>query len=204
MFDRLRIARRTALALFVCVPLIFIGWAQAQPRSGLARRILLIRHAEKLDPPVDEHLSPEGKERAKHLHKLFDSPGGLPKPDFVFAARNSEKSHRSVETVEPLVARLKVPFDQTYRNKPTAEDKKSVDALAHELRTNPKYAGKTVLVAWHHGTMPELLRAFGVKNGPDHWENKTFDRVWSITYDAAGTPTFADLPQRLLKGDSAK
>ena len=74
---------------------------------------------------------------------------------------------------------------------------------AHEVLTNPKYVGKTVLIAWHHGKIPELAKALGAKDVPDKWDPNVFDRVWEITYDA-GVATWKDLPQNALPGDSQK
>jgi hypothetical protein len=60
-----------------------------------------------------------------------------------------------------------------------------------------------VLIAWHHGKIPELAQALGVKDAPDKWNSKVFDRVWEITYDEKGV-IWKDLPQKALPGDSDK
>jgi hypothetical protein len=67
--------------------------------------------------------------------------------------------------------------------------------------TNPKYADKVVLIAWHHGKIPDLAKALGVQDAPAKWNSKVFDRVWQITYDH-GKATWKDLPQDALPGDS--
>ncbi len=34
-------------------------------------------------------------------------------------------------------------------------------ALTREIRENRKYAGKTILIAWHHGMIPQLAKQLG-------------------------------------------
>ncbi len=147
------------------------------------------------------HLNAEGQERANALFNLFKSsptrPDPFPTPDFIFAAKNSKKSHRSVETVTPLSMRLKLPINSTYSDEEYAK-------LAHEVLQNRKYAGKTLLICWHHGMAPELAEKLKVTDAPKHWKGTVFDRVWEITYDPASKTTFQDRPQQLLKGDSDK
>ena len=94
-------------------------------------------------------LSPVGFERAKVIPQLFGgaaAPHNLPRPDFLFATHVSKKSNRPVETITPLSAALKLPISSE-----VADDDYAL--LAKELLSG-KYAGKVVLVAWHHGKMP--------------------------------------------------
>ena len=81
---------------------------------------------------------------------------------------------------------------------------KGILNLSQLLFSDNRYQGKTVLICWHHGTIPDLARALGATNSPDHWKSKVFDRVWQISYDDKGNTTFADRPQRLLPDDSRK
>ena len=76
--------------------------------------------------------------------------------------------------------------------------------LAQEILQNRKYAGKTILICWHHGTIPDLARALGAADSPGDWDHKAFDRVWQLRYDEKGNVTFVDRPQQLLPGDSKK
>ena len=76
--------------------------------------------------------------------------------------------------------------------------------LVEELFGNPKYAGKTILVSWRHGTIvpfAEMLHAMGL---PKSWKDDVYDRVWQITFDEKGKTTFADRPQQLMPKDSEK
>jgi hypothetical protein len=176
--------------------------AHAQEPKNYPAHILIIRHAEK--PPAGEEsvdLSPRGKERARALRNLFKKsetrPKKLPTPDFVFATKDTDKSHRPTQTVAHLAKKLGLKVDDSYANA-------DFEQLAKELLSNPRYAGKTVLICWHHGQIRDLagkLKAAGV---PREWKDPIFDRVWRIDYDKTGKARFRDLPQQLLAGDSPK
>jgi len=180
-------ARSLALvaALAVCAT------AEAQPRQ-----VLIIRHAEK--PEGDSiHLSPEGQKRALALPRLFtksaDRPHPFPTPDFIFATKMSSHSNRPLETVMPLAKELNLNVNARFKDD-------ECDKLATELLTNPRYAGKTVLVCWHHGKIPELAQNLKAKDVPDHWKDSVFDKVWVITYKD-GKGMLRKREQCLLPGD---
>jgi hypothetical protein len=190
---------RRQLLLFVVALVGLCGaMGTAQQLAGQPpATILLIRHAEKLtDGRMD--LSPVGFERAKVIPQLFGGPGAaaphnLPRPDFLFATHVSKKSNRPVETITPLSEALKLPISSEI-----ADDDYAL--LAKELLSG-KYAGKVVLVAWHHGKMPELAETLGATPPYKPWPDTQFDRVWRIDY-RGGKAAIMDLPQGLLPGDS--
>jgi len=194
--------RRCRLLLVILVLGAFsVLYAPAEVRSE-PRQILIIRHAEK--PPEEAKsvdLNAEGKQRAAALPELFEKsekvPDPLPKPDFVFATKNTKHSHRPVETVIPLAKRLNQPIDSRFADEEYAK-------LADELLQNRKYAGKKVLICWHHGMIPQLTAKLRVTGAPEHWKGSVFDRVWRIDYDGQGKAAFSDLPEKLLPGDSKK
>jgi hypothetical protein len=105
----------------------------------------------------------------------------------------SKHSNRPVETITPLAAALKLSIDSTIMDDDYA-------ALAKELFSG-KYAGKVVLVAWHHGKIPQLATALGAQPPYTPWPDGQFDRVWRIDY-RDGKAVLTDLPQGLLAGDS--
>jgi phosphohistidine phosphatase SixA len=190
------------LALFVVVLFVASVPACAEEAKTYPARVLLIRHGEK--PPAESEsvaLNDRGKERAEALRKLFKKtdkrPDPFPMPDFIFATKDSKKSHRPRETVTPLAKKLDLKINDSYGNDDFAK-------LAKELFSDPKYAGKTVLICWHHGTMPELAAKLKATGAPKHLKDTVFDRVWQIDYSSKGKTTFHDLPQRLLAGDSKK
>jgi phosphohistidine phosphatase SixA len=154
--------------------------------------VMIIRHAEKPDDDKDPNLSPQGYQRADALAKVI--PEHFPHPDFLIATKKGKASARPYETITPLSKALSEPIEATFKDEQFAD-------VAHEVLTNPKYDGKTVLIAWHHGKIPDLAKALGVTDAPDKWNPAVFDRVWEITYDD-GKPTFQNLPQEALPGDS--
>lgn len=169
--------------------------AAAQPPQPPAT-ILLIRHAEKPETGMD--LAPAGFARAKQIPLLFGgvgaaAPHNLPRPDFLFATHVSKNSNRPVETITPLSQALGLPISHEIADKDFA-------TLATELMSG-KYAGKVVLVAWHHGSIPEFARALGAVPPYEKWPETQFDRVWRIDYKD-GKATLTDLPQGLMPGDS--
>jgi len=158
--------------------------------------ILVIRHAEKLtDGRID--LSPTGFKRADLLTSLFVPAGvrpDLPTPQVLIAAHQSAHSNRPVQTITPLAAALHLPIDSTYMSEDYA-------ALALSLLSG-KYAGKVVLIAWHHGVLPSLVIALGAQPPYAKWPDEQFDRIWRIDYGKDGKATLTDLPHNLLPGDS--
>jgi phosphohistidine phosphatase SixA len=154
--------------------------SEVSPRSSTAlnvpRAIYLMRHAEKPDSSNDPHLSAAGVARADKL------PGYFPtlladgqSVDYIFATKASKNSNRPVETITPLAESLRFPIDQSYANR-------SYRALAEAILSNGSYAQKTILIAWHHGTMPKLARALGARNVPKKWPGASFDMIWKLTY----------------------
>jgi hypothetical protein len=160
--------------------------------------ILIIRHAEKLtDGRID--LSPTGFERARLLPKLFSPTAArtdLPTPQVLFATHLSPHSNRPVETVTPLAAALHLPIDDSFSND-------DYSALAATLLSG-KYAGKVVLVVWHHGKIPQLATALGATPPYTPWPDNQYDRIWRIDYPngKATLPTIQDLPYAIMPGDS--
>jgi broad specificity phosphatase PhoE len=182
----LTVTRRTLLyaATAALVP--------AMERADPPKQILIIRHAEKTGLKDDIHLNTRGYERAEALARLFPVKFDIPK--FLFATRQTVKSDRPVETLTPLAKALGLKIDARF-------DVDEYAALANAVLSGAPYSGKTVLVCWHHGRIPALAAALGVKDPPSPWPDRQFDRVWQIRY-VDGAAAFADLPQRLLAGDS--
>jgi hypothetical protein len=193
-------------------------------------QILLIRHGEKVgDPKKDDdggrHLAIPGSARAAALPSLFVA--ALPQlscklyhkaenffgtyrpiplkgktarfltPNFIFATQRSKNSNRPIETVTPLATALNLPINEGYADN-DADIKGMTGAILNEFA----FAGKIVLICWHHGTIPDVAKALGIPR-PPKWDGKIFDRVWQITFPK-GKAALQDLPQQLLYGDSAK
>ena len=160
--------------------------------GGGPKQVLLMRHAEKNGDATDPHLNARGYARAAALARLF--PARFDTPEFLFATKASQRSNRPVETIAPLARALHLRIDARF-----AEEKFA--SLAQDLLSHSRYAGVTVLICWHHGTIPRLAAALGVVNPPPTWPDAQFDRIWRIRYAGAAV-TLDDLPQHLLDGDS--
>jgi len=166
-------------------------------------RLLIIRHGEKPgDPAVDAptdgiNLSTKGYERAGALAPYVHATFGA--PDFLFATKESKHSNRPVETITPLAKAIKLDIDDEFADN-------EYDKLAAKLQSDNKYAGKQILICWHHGTIPELVTALGYTPPVGHWPPASFDRVWVIeNTDATGaTAPVQNVAQRLLFGDASE
>lgn len=119
----------------------------------------------------------------------------FPAPNFVFATQRSKHSKRPIETVTPVATALNLPINDRFADR-DADIKKMAGAILNDLC----FAGKIVLVCWHHGKIPDVAKALGVLK-PPKWDGKVFDRIWQITF-ARGKATLQDLPQMLLYGDT--
>jgi hypothetical protein len=198
MFMRLIGTLCRSICFFLLLFVVAGGACLAQTVSTAAQppaTILIIRHAEKLtDGRLD--LSPTGFKRASLLPNLFVPAGvrpDLPTPQVIFATHQSKHSNRPVETITPLAEALHLPVDSTILNEDYV-------TLATMLLSG-RYAGKVVLVSWHHGTLPQLVTALGAQPPIAIWSDSQFDRVWRIDYKD-GKAMVRDLPQHLLPGDS--
>lgn len=191
--------RRTLLLFFAGLALTS-GFVAAQTPVVAPQppaTIYLIRHAEKLTDKRPD-LAPEGFRRAALIPYLFMPPAGdaripLARPDFLFATARSKNSNRPVETVMPLSSALNEPISNEILDEDYPE-------LA-KLLLSGKFAGKVVLVAWHHGKLPQLARELGAVPPYEKWPDVQFDRIWRVDYKD-GNARLTDLPMLLLPGDS--
>jgi hypothetical protein len=186
------------IAVIHSCALSVVADAQEGPKNSV---ILIIRHAEN---PADGHgLSPRGEERAKAYKNYFQNftvDGTRREPEAVLVAADSKQSHRPRLTVEPFTKAAKLPIDGSFGNKQPAD-------LAAELRAN--HQGKVILICWHHGQIPDLLRALGaapetlLPNGK--WPRNVYDWVIMATFDENGRlipERTKRISEHLLQGDS--
>jgi broad specificity phosphatase PhoE len=187
--------------LFIAViygALSIVANAQEGPKNST---ILIIRHAEN---PADGHgLSPRGKERAEAYAKYFQNftvDSKKLEPTAIIVAADSKQSHRPRLTVQPFAKAANLSIDNRFANKQPAD-------LAAELRAN--YQGKVILVCWHHGQIPALLRALGaapetlLPNGK--WPRDVYDWVIMLSFDENGhviPECTKRIAEHVLQGDS--
>jgi broad specificity phosphatase PhoE len=188
--------------LFIAVLFAFTLTLAAQSQDGPKNAtVLIIRHAE--DAGSGHGLSPRGQERAeayKNYFQNFTVDSKRRKPDAVLVAADSKQSHRPRLTVEPFAKAAKLPIDSRFGNKQPTD-------LADELRAN--HQGKVLLICWHHGQIPALLRALGaaperlLPNGK--WPKAVYDWVIVVSYDENGRlvpESTRRISEHLLPGES--
>jgi broad specificity phosphatase PhoE len=179
---RLKLVFCTLIALGIPAA-IFAQSPQSENASGLKNAvILIIRHAEKAD---DGHgLSSLGDARAKayaSYFKNFTVDEQAVKLDDIFASRDSRVSHRPVLTIEPTAEELGLKINDQFKNKQFNE-------LVNEIKSQPH--GENILVVWHHGNIPALLRSLGadpktlLPNG--RWPGHVYDWLIELRYDEKG------------------
>lgn len=168
--------------------------------------ILLVRHAEK--PDSGTGLSPAGQARAQAYVAYFQNyaiGGDVLELRYVFAAADSDKSHRPRLTVEPLAQALGLKIDDRHADQDYAK-------VADDLLTHDKYDGSNVLVCWHHGEILDLASALGASAGtlppssnwPAKWPGDVFGWVLQLCYGADGSLIPAQtlcLSQQLMYDD---
>jgi len=186
------------IAAFFGSSLLVAAQAQDGPKNAV---VLIIRHAEVADS--GHGLSQRGEERAKAYVKYFENftvDSKRREPEAVLVAADSKQSHRPRLTVQPFAKAANLPIDSRFANKRAAD-------LAAELRAN--YQGKVILICWHHGQIPALLRALGA--APEtllpnsKWPRDVYDLVIMVSFDENGhviPESTKRITEHLLQGDS--
>lgn len=146
--------------LFIAINLVTFPFLHAK---GNKTTIILLRHAEKdttvkKDPPLTE----VGKQRAERLKQALAAW----KPDVLYSTATT----RTMHTLMPLATQYNKQI-QTY----SANDQPGFAQLLKQQ------AGKTVVVAGHSNTIPQLANLLvGMDVYTDIPDNE-FGRVWIIT-----------------------
>jgi len=185
---------------------------------AIARKIMLIRHAEKPEGAVQgvdvngndgkEFLIVQGWQRAGALVRFFApaSPEfqrpGIEQPQFLFAsgpvskeqkqAGNGSKSFRPEQTITPLSQLLGNTINLNFVEGEEAQVAAAATACAG-----------VVLIAWQHEEIPTIADAILGKTGvvPSTWPGNRFDVVWVFDLSQDGEYSFSQAPQMLLAGD---
>jgi hypothetical protein len=176
------------LALFVLFAFAFpavgiAALAQIEKVSGLENAvILIIRHAE--DADTGYGLSPAGEARAEACANYFKNLEINGKPfelAHIFATRDTHNSRRPRLTVEPTAQKFGLTVDDRFKNRQFLELVNDIESWPH---------GENVLIAWHHGKIPQLLRALGADPRtllPDgRWPDVVFGWLIQLRYDQNG------------------
>jgi len=148
-------------------------------------RIIIVRHAEK-PASRQPHLALRGRMRAIGLSKLLPK---IVQPDFVFASTSTRHSARPYQTIRFTADKLGLNVSTDYADR-------EIKKLVRDLRRK-EFEGKTILMCWHHGMMPKLIRELGHESPYEPWPEDLYDRIICIDGDG-----IKNLPQRLLFGDT--
>ena len=194
------INKSRSLITAVIFLVLAVDYGQAKTTSQLKNAtVLIIRHAEK--PESGKHLSPAGVRRAQAyvgFFKSFTLNSHLVKVDHLFAAKKSTNSDRPSETLLPLSNALHLKIHSTF-------DLSESQELADKVRRS--YSGETVLICWHHGAIPDLLRAFGANPKAllpgGEWPDDVFGWLIVLRYDQNGKVS-ANVSNERINPDDAK
>ncbi|WP_421916906.1 phosphoglycerate mutase family protein [Mesorhizobium sp.] len=175
--------KAVVVGIFCLLATMLPAQAKSLDTSGLAdATVVIIRHGEK--PDSGPELSPQGQAHAQAYVGYFQHLvlNGVPfRPDMLVASADSRNSARERLTLTPLSQALNLPIDQRFADK---DVKPLFEALASEQH------GKSILIAWHHGELAKLLRAFGADPDallPDgKWPGSVFNWTVVLRYDHAG------------------
>ena len=141
----------------------------ADPGSGKATTIYLVRHAEKEAAGPDPALTPAGRQRATELRRLLQDAG--------IDAIYSTDVTRTLETATPLAQQLGLHI-RIY-------DWDEMDALAASLLRR----GGRYLVIGHSDTTPELVGLLGGEPGTAIDEADEYDRLYVVSIGLDGQVT---------------
>lgn len=135
-----------------------------------ARRIIIIRHGEKIN---DDYigLSDKGKARANCLYQIFNDNTEFGKPEIIYSNRRGNRSHRPYDTVKPLADYFNIKVNEFSKYEPKEFVEKTVNKLSTEV----------ILISSAREWIPLLIEAFGYYINEDEVDD--FDNVWVIEND---------------------
>jgi len=165
------------------------GGGNGNASFNAPRTILLFRHAEKPTGGLDPNLSAAGHERAEKLAGYI--PATFGRPDFIIATANSKHSSRPFQTVQPLSLATGLTIDATIKDA-------DFGARAQSLLGDTQYAGKLVVLCWHHGTIPDLAAALNAPKStyPEPWDADVFNLIIKLDYQAGNpVPTVTQISE---------
>ena len=149
--------------------------ALSQPAHKCTASLVLIRHGEKSRDSDDKSLTVDGQHRAEYLSRCAahaTSALALGPPTAIMASTvRPGKSHRPRDTVAPLARALSLSVDLSV-------DKEDSPGFARAVQEKLSCNG-TVLVAWQHEDIPDLVKALAPPN------RKSFTD-WPPSCDAEG------------------
>jgi hypothetical protein len=67
----------------------------------------------------------------------------------------------------------------------TTSATREFEDLIDAIFSDESYRGKTLVICWHHGTLPEMAALLGAPVGsyPDPWPDDTYNVILDFRYD---------------------
>ena len=190
-----------SLCLFGIAAMVALGPVQG---SAEPARIIILRHAEKLN---HKSLCDLGEQRAQALARQFL---GRDATQSLFAAGEEPAAFlavtdHTIETITPTAQSWNVPVTiYKVHGKHEDDDKKEAELIrrtqeaAHDVLTDPRYAGKTAVITWEHNhiaksklekeypgeqvTLRQLLHLDQIAKVPKTWPDSNYDYFWIVDY----------------------
>lgn len=193
---------------------LLAGCGTSTDGHAVPKRIIILRHGEKLDSYA---LCDVGQQRSLALAANYLGKGGANSlfsgssgPDGIMAI-----TLHSLELISPVAQSWKLPVE-TFSEVPLPGMTKSEETVqlnertqeaAKEVLKDPRWAGKTVVMAWEHDhiakdklekefpgqkvTLRQLLNLDKLPNVPKDWSGSNFDYFWIVDYanPDSDTPT---------------
>lgn len=174
---------RALFWILLALPMLALAHHSDRSAPGLRDvTVLIVRHAEK--PAQGRGLSPQGEQRANAYASYFDPlriDGATLTPQRLIATSDSKASIRPRLTLTPLATRLSLLIEQPFADA-------QVDALVKSLRETNQAA--VVLIAWHHGHIDKLIKAFGGHpaqlQGRKSWPADVYNWLVILRFDHHG------------------
>ncbi len=197
--------KRLCVSFILLLSLFFI-----LPANAIPKEIILIRHADKLiQPNPGPFLSPLGRQRADKFSDYYlshiNTSGVIDnytfnEPDYIITTAHTAQSNRELETVMPLVTEFAVRHPKTGQPVLLSDVYRHGEGLAglyQDLLKSSKFNGKTILICWHHGEIPELLDGLGTSPHQTKLADEDYDTVYHILFNPiTGNTTLIVLPNQ--------
>ena len=185
--------------------LVILNNLNAEPKY-----YVLLRHAEKNHDSDINKLSSKGHLRAQAIAALFEEPCEFSGcfSQFVrhiknnvaniysFAPNGKYPTMAALETMQPLAKSLKLEIDARF-------NKKNLEELIHEIKTNPKNNEKTVIICSSRTKLAKIAKLIGTNIKIKDTDAFTFDRILLIKREHKKYKLI-NLPQELIFGDSSE
>lgn len=199
------------LEAFIAVRLavaLWLGMCSLVTASAAPARIIILRHGEKANRWELCHV---GKERADALAASYLGRGAAnslfssqepPAAFFTITLHTVELAAPSAATWgEPLTLFSVLPDKRGDDDEEAEALNRRTQEAAHEVMTDPRYAGKTVVMVWEHKhiankkledafpgqavTLRQLLKLDQLDGVPEKWPSGTYDYLWVVEYGKA-------------------